>query len=90
MIGEELLKKVDIQKIARDGAAIYERIKTQYDPEKKGKYLAIEIDSKDIYIGNTSAEALVMAREQHPDKIFYVVKVGFETAETVAESFVRL
>lgn len=87
--GEHLIKQVNIQKIAEEGAKIYEKIKAQYDPQKKGKFLAIDIDTEHAYLGDTSAEALERAREQHPSKIFYVVKIGYETAETMAKSFVH-
>lgn len=85
---EELIKKSDIQRIAEEGARIYEKIKINYDPKEKGKFLAIDIDSGEAYLGNTSAEALELAREHHPNKVFYVVKIGFDVAETMARSFI--
>jgi len=90
MNNEELIKKADIQRIAEEGAKIYEQIKVNYDPKEKGKFLAIEIDSKNIYLGNTSAEALESARQSHPNKVFYVVKIGFDVAETMARSFAEI
>jgi hypothetical protein len=81
---EELIKKADIQKIAEEGAKIYESIRLQYEPTQNGKFLAIDIDSKDKYIGNTSSEAVELARNAHPNKVFYVVKIGFSAAETLA------
>ena len=87
MDNEELIKKADIQKIAEEGTKIYEQVKINYDPKEKGKFLAIDIESKNIYLGNTSAEAIELAREKHPNKIFYVVKIGFDVAETMARSF---
>lgn len=84
---EELIKKADIQRIAEKGAKIYEKIKVNYDPKKRGKFLAIDIDSKKVYLGSTSAKALELARQNHPNKIFYVVKIGFDVAETMARSF---
>lgn len=85
---EELLKNTDIQKIAEEGARIYGKIKVKYDPKEKGKFLAIDIESKKAYVGNTSAEALELARSEHPNRIFYVVKIGFDVAETMARSFI--
>ncbi|RJO59117.1 hypothetical protein C4546_03895 [Candidatus Parcubacteria bacterium] len=84
---QELIKKADIQKIAEKGAAIYQKVKVQFEPKENGKFLAIDIDSENTYLGNTSAEALELARKNHPDKVFYVVKIGFESAETLARSF---
>ena len=87
MNNEELIKGANIQKIAEEGAKIYEQIKIKYDPQERGKFLAIDIDSQDVYLGITSAEALALARQAHPDKVFYVVKIGFDVAETMAWSF---
>ena len=84
---EELIKKVDIQRIAEEGARIYKQIKTDYDPKEKGKFLAIDVDSEKVYLGVTSAEALELARKNHPNKVFYVIKIGFDVAETMARSF---
>ena len=84
---EELIKKVDIQRIAEEGEKIYDQIKVNYDPKEKGKFLAIDIDSQKAYLGNTSAEALELARQNHPNKVFYIVKIGFDVAETMARTF---
>ena len=86
---DELIKKADIQKIAEEGAKIYEKIKINHDPKEKGKFLAIDIDSQKVYLGNTSAEALELARQNHPNKVFYVIKIGFDVAETLARSLVE-
>jgi hypothetical protein len=87
---DELLKKNDIQKIAVAGKKIYEKIKTQYDPKDRGRFLAIEIESEDAYLGDTSALAVESARHAHPNKMFYVLKIGYDVAETMARAFARM
>lgn len=81
---DDLIKKADIQKIAEAGAKIYDEIKLQHEPDQNDKFLAIDIDSKDTFIGNTSSEAVELARKAHPNKVFYVVKIGSSAAETLA------
>lgn len=76
----------ELQRIASEGAKIYEGIRVQYDPKEKGRFLAIEVESKNAYLGSTSADAVASAREQHPNKLFYVVKIGYDVAETMARS----
>jgi hypothetical protein len=83
-MNDELLKSVDLQEISSKGSRIYEEIKSQYEPENLGKFLAIDIDSRDAYLGDTSADAVVSARASHPKKVFYVKKIGFDAAETLA------
>lgn len=84
MSNDDLIKKTDINKIAEAGAEIYDSIKSQYEPAQNGKFLAIDIESKDTFIGNTSSEAVELARKAHLNKVFYVVKIGFSAAETLA------
>lgn len=81
---DDLIKKANIQKIAEEGAKIYEKIKLQYEPQENGKFLAIETKSKDVFMGDSSSEAVESARKAHPNKVFYVVKVGHSAAETLA------
>ncbi len=81
---EELIKNADLEKIATQGSLIYQGVKNKYEENNIGKFLAIDIDSKDFYLAPTSAEAVNQAREAHPSKVFYVVKIGFDAAETMA------
>lgn len=81
---ETLIKNSDIQKIVKDGAKIYESVRLQYEPDNNGKFLAIDIDSKEVFLGSTSSESVELARKAHPNKVFYVVKIGFSAAETLA------
>lgn len=83
-LAADLLQGADLQKIATEGAQVYEEVKTKYEPDHKGEFLAIEIDSKEVFLAPTSAEAVVAARSSHPNKVFYVMKIGFDAAETLA------
>lgn len=85
----DLYKKVNVQKLADEGSKVYEKIKSQYEPKYTGKFLAIEVESKKAYMGKDGAEALVLARENHPDKVFYLVKIGYAAVETIAKSYLK-
>lgn len=86
---EELIKNTDLERIASQGTLIYQDIKDKYEGNNKGKFLAIDVDSKDAYLALTSAEAVMQAREEHPNKVFYVVKIGFDAAETLANFVIK-
>ena len=87
---EELLKRTNLHHIATEGNKIYEKVKGEYEKESnKGKFLAIDIESKNGYLATTSAQAIVMAKAQHPNNVFFVVKIGFDAAETMAHLFSR-
>lgn len=83
---DDLAKNTPFEDIVAKGAAIYERDKGDYEPQENGKFLAIETDSGQKYLADTTAEALENARAANPGKLFYVVKVGFTSAETLAHS----
>lgn len=84
---DELIKKADLQKIVDEGVKIYNQVKNRYEPKQNGKFLAIDINSKDVFFAENSAEAVDKARTKYPNKVFYVAKIGFESAETLAQMF---
>ena len=81
---DDLIKKADLEKIAKQGQEIYDKIKVNYLPKDRGKFLAIDIDSEDVFLGVSSSEALESARKKYPDKVFFVVKIGYDITETMA------
>lgn len=80
-------KKVDAEEFVRKGDQVYAKIRSQYEPKHNGKYLAIEPESKKVYLGKDGAEAMAAASKDQPDKVFYLVKIGFTAAETIARSY---
>lgn len=85
----DVVNPQEVQKIATEGKKIYESKKLEYEPHQTGKFLAIDVDSKDVYLADDGAQAVELARKAHPNKVFYVVKIGFESAETIARLFAR-
>ena len=81
---EDLIKKVNMEKIASEGTKIYEEIKSKYEPQDNGKYLAIEIDSKEVFLADNTADAVEAAKKVHPDKVFFIVKIGYSAAEILS------
>lgn len=84
-----LLKKTNLEKLASDGQKVYGKIKAQYEPKYNGKFLAIEPESGEVFMADDAAYALVKAEKKHPEKLFYVLKIGFTAAETVASSYFK-
>ena len=82
---DDLIKKANLQKIVDEGEKVYEQIKSQYEPQQNGKFLAIEPESKKVYFGNESADAVMLAKKDFPDKVFYLVKIGYGFTETLAK-----
>lgn len=88
-VSVDLFKKVNVEKLAREGQKVYDEIKNQYEPKYNGKYLAIEPESKKAYIADDGALAMTKARKNHPNKLFFLVKIGFSAAETIARSYFK-
>jgi hypothetical protein len=82
----ELLKQKDVEKIATEGWAIYERNKDQYEPKHNGKLLAIDTETGKVYMGDSSAEAVGKALQEHPDTIFYIIRIGSDFVEKMARA----
>ena len=78
--------EVDYQAFAKKGEAIYQTVKHRYEPHEKGKYLAIEIDSGDFFLAQDGVEAINKAKRVHPGKLFYLLKIGFESVDSIANT----
>lgn len=78
---EQLIKSANIQEIADKGGKIYEEIKHKFKPEFNDKFLAIDVESGKIYMGDSTVEAVEKARFVYSDEIFYVVKIGSSASE---------
>ena len=85
MAEEKTISQVDSEEIAKKGEEIYQRrFQKEYEPSHNGKFLAIEIESEEGFLGDTSVEAIERAKEKHPQKIFYIKKIGFQAAEIIS------
>lgn len=78
---------VDYENIVQRGELLYStHLKAQYEPLENGKYLAIDVDTKESFLGQTGADALMLATKTYPEKIFYLKKIGYDAAESIAKS----
>jgi len=66
---------------------IYKQIKGQLEIKHKEKFVAIEPDSGDYFLGNDQMGAVSKAKEKHPDKIFYLIKIGHEAVISMSSRF---
>jgi hypothetical protein len=90
MENSDLIKKFNISKIAVAGEKIYERIKSKYGTKDVGKILAIDPESGDAYLGKNSVEAVMAAKKEHPAKVFYIVRIGFDAVYSMGSMIQKL
>ena len=74
------LVNIDAREIGEKGREIFRKISKELEKDYFGKFVAIEVDSGDYFIGDTSIEANTKAREKYPSKVFYLGRIGYRTA----------
>lgn len=73
----------DLGEFSKKAEAFYNEIKTELEAEHKGKYVAIDFESKKFWPGDTASEALLKAKAEFPSRLFYLVQVGSPVTFTV-------
>ncbi|MFN0124057.1 MAG: hypothetical protein ACKV2V_26435 [Blastocatellia bacterium] len=69
--------------LARKATRLYEtKLKALLEPACIGKFAAIEPDSGEYFVADRMSAAMSQARLKHPDKKFFLVRIGFRTAVT--------
>lgn len=60
-----------------------ENLREMLEPEQTGRYVAIEPESGRYFVDDTGTGALTAARRELPDGLFYLLRVGYQTADTI-------
>jgi hypothetical protein len=61
-----------------------ERLRDLLEPLQTGRYVAIEPNSGNYFLGDTGTESLLKARRALPEAMFYLARVGYLTADTLS------
>ena len=66
--------------LARQGREYYRRVlRAKLEPEHKGEYLALDVDTGEYELDVDECTALHRARANKPDTVFYILRVGYPT-----------
>ena len=76
----EKMRIVDKDEMVDKGDEIYKKIKDKLEPQHKGEFIAIEVDTGDYFFGNDPVGADEKAREKYPDAVFYLARIGYRAA----------
>jgi len=68
------------REIAREGQRMLDSLQDKLDEEDHGKYIAIDVDSGEHFVGESAIDATNKAREKHPGKVFFLGRVGYRAA----------
>jgi len=66
--------------IVRRRSTYRERLASIFEPSHIGEFVAAEPDSGQYFLGGTASAALVAAHAAFPNRLFYLTRVGRETA----------
>lgn len=67
------------ESVIRQGRQLHEgKLKAVLEPEHTGRFVAIEPDTSDYFLGDTDAEALLAAHAALPDRRFYLKRSGYD------------
>ena len=67
--------------IAKLAKAVYdEDYRTKLESEKFGQFIAIEPESRESFVAPTFIDAALAAKQAHPTKKSFVIRIGHEAA----------
>ncbi|CAD6492952.1 MAG: hypothetical protein CHKLHMKO_00381 [Candidatus Argoarchaeum ethanivorans] len=75
-----MASEVDIRKIGEKGRELFKKISDELQRDYRGKFVAIDVDSGDYFVGDTSVDAGKKARGTYPGKVFYLGRIGYRAA----------
>lgn len=75
----------------RQGQEVYDQVlRRVLEPKHPGQFVAIEPGSGRYFLGDTGTAALVEARAAIPNSTFYLVRIGYQAADTLNGSLQRM
>ncbi len=76
--------------VAEAGEKIYkDKYKQEYERDHLGEFVAIDVRSQRATLGDSAESALERARQNDPNGIFHLIRVGFTGAFQVSYSYAR-
>ncbi len=74
------------QEIASRGEAIYaQQIREKLDPQHKGKFLVIDIETGEYEINADDLIATKQLLAKHPNTVIYGLRIGYPTAYRIGK-----
>jgi len=73
----------NLEEFSKQSEKFYDQIKAKLEVDFKGKYAALDFESKEYWIGEIPSDALSKAKEKYPDKLFYLIQVGSPTTFSI-------
>ena len=81
------LSSFNQEEFVAKATAVYEKIRDTMEKNHKDEFVAIEPNTEEYFLGADQAEAINKAKKNHPNKIFYLIKVGHPTVITMSSGY---
>ena len=79
---------INREEFVQRGEDYYDRfLRDKLEPEHKGKFLALDIETGEHEMDADEMAAIDRARAQMPDKILYILRVGYRAANHFGARF---
>ncbi len=70
--------------LAKKAQSLYRRLyQKKLEKTQTGKVVAIEVESGDIFVANTTVDAALKAKGKYPNKIFYFKRIGYPAVHSL-------
>jgi hypothetical protein len=71
----------DTKSVIERAKRIYaEKLQAALEPQNLNRFVAIEPESGDYFLGNTFDEAVKLARARHPSRLSHTIRIGHRAA----------
>jgi len=72
-------RDVTREAVIRQGRQIYEeKLRAELEPDHTGRFVAVELNTGEYFLGDTDAEALYTAHAELPKSRFYLKLIGYD------------
>jgi len=73
--------------VAEQAKQVYESdLKDLLEAEHRDRFVAVEPQSKNYWIGDTFIDAALAAKKAHPDRTSFVIRIGHDAAFHIGAS----
>lgn len=74
---------INLEDFSKKSLEYYEKIKEKLEKEAMSKYVAVDYETSNYWLGETASDALSKAKTQFPNKVFYLLQVGSPTTFSI-------
>lgn len=68
------------EKVIVDGDRVYLQLKDKLESAHKGKYIVLEPETGEYFLGDDELQLVKTAKQKFPDKAFCIKKIGHKAA----------